>query len=481
MRETTKEVLESHLAGSWYAADARTLRDQLEEFLTKTAEPLDEPVLGLIQPHAGYRFSGETAAYGIRQIQGKSYRRIIVMGPSHQLPMENMASVPTVTHYKTPLGVIPIDGDFIDRLLKYPQFQSLHNAHTAEHSVQIQLPLLQMAIEGFSLVPIVVGELDLDSIHSIADILHSLIDDSTLIVASSDFTHYGLHFRYLPFRENIPEGLRKLDLGAYEYVEKKEPESFYEYINETGATICGRAPIAILLSMLPPKAKMHLLHYTTSGEMTGDYSHCVSYLSAAATGVWETGKKVKIPSEGTLSEEEKNALLKLARDALVFAAQHQRVPTAKEIKYTPTTATNAVRGAFVTLKKAAQLRGCIGDIFPSRPLYKTVIANALNAAFNDPRFRPVTASEINELQIEISMLTPPHPVPSYEDISIGKHGVLLNKEGRRAVFLPQVAPEQGWDLTTTLEHLSEKAGLEKDAWKKGASFEVFEAVVFHES
>jgi AmmeMemoRadiSam system protein A len=137
-------------------------------------------------------------------------------------------------------------------------------------------------------------------------------------------------------------------------------------------------------------------------------------------------------------------------------------------------------GVFVTLHENGDLRGCIGEIFPRRPLVEAVMEQALNAAFEDPRFSPVVAAELPKIHVEISALTPPAPVNSWRDIVIGKHGMVLTKNGRSAVFLPQVAPEQGWDIATTLTHLSLKAGLPSHAWKEGAEYLVFEAIVFHE-
>ena len=156
------------------------------------------------------------------------------------------------------------------------------------------------------------------------------------------------------------------------------------------------------------------------------------------------------------------------------------MPEASQLGVKISDAMRQPRAAFVTLKKSGRLRGCIGDIFPQRPLYRSVIMNAINACVNDRRFPPVTQDECKDITIEISALTAPKPVASYHEIRIGTDGVVLNKEGHSAVFLPQVAPEQGWDLNQTLTQLSRKAGLGGDAWKKGASFLVFQAVVFGE-
>jgi AmmeMemoRadiSam system protein A len=131
-------------------------------------------------------------------------------------------------------------------------------------------------------------------------------------------------------------------------------------------------------------------------------------------------------------------------------------------------------GAFVTLRQDGRLRGCIGYILPRRPLYRAVLENGVNAAQNDHRFRPVTPEELDGLTIEVSVLTPPRPIASYLDFRVGKQGIVLSKEGRQAVFLPEVALEQGWTREQTLSNLSRKAGLPPSAWREGAFLQVFE-------
>ncbi len=179
-----------------------------------------------------------------------------------------------------------------------------------------------------------------------------------------------------------------------------------------------------------------------------------------------------------LSQKDKDLLKKLARAAIEYRLKHMKDPTPSDLNIEITPAMKEKMGAFVTLKKRGVLRGCIGEIFPTRPLYKAVTAQAVNSAFRDPRFPPLSADELDDVHIEISALTQPKPVSSYNEIIIGKHGIVLEKYGRSAVFLPQVAPEQGWDLEQTLTHLSLKAGLPPDAWREDANFLVFEAIVF---
>jgi len=234
--------------------------------------------------------------------------------------------------------------------------------------------------------------------------------------------------------------------------------------------------------MLDKTAKADLVKYATSGELTGDFTNSVSYLSVAFGGSWEDYAEIPQQTNNPeLTEEDKKQLLTLGRKTILYALQNQRVPQASELGVTVTDAMKRPRAAFVTLKKHSQLRGCIGDIFPYRPLYKSVIMNAIHACLHDRRFPPVTEAECKDITVEISALTAPEPVASPDDIRIGTDGVVLNKDGRSGVFLPQVAPEQGWDLDQTLTELSLKAELPADAWKEGASFLVFQAVVFGEN
>ena len=497
-KEPTKQTKVIHRSiiseRGWYTSDAEALNKEIAGYYQKAeAKPINN-VIAMILPHAGYRFSGQIAVRALKTTD-KKYDRIIVMGPSHTTYMEEMLSVPRVTHYETPLGQIALDVDFINKLLEYPMFRSMPYAHKDEHSVQIELPLLQYNRKDFKFVPIVAGQCSLETIRKAGSVLKNLVDENTLVISSSDFIHYGPRFSYVPFRDNVAEQIKKVDMGAYEHIANLDCEGFVNYKQKTGATICGHVPIAILLSMLQKPVEPHLIEYSTSGELTGDYTHSVSYLSVVFSGVWPKSSDIA-PKSGNenLSENDKKQLLALARKTISCYLKDKQVPQPSELGITISEAMKIPRAAFVTLKKDALvqksveekpqevslLRGCIGDIFPRRPLYKSVIGNAINAAVNDRRFRPVTIDECNDITIEISALTAPKPISSADEIRIGIDGIVLNKEGRSAVFLPQVATEQGWDLNETLTNLSRKAGLTGDAWKQGASFLVFQAVVFGE-
>lgn len=477
-----KQVFESPLAGSWYPAGATELTQLVQADLAAATTPELRNVIALIQPHAGYRYSGKVAAYGARQIFGKPFRRVVIFGPSHSMSLRNCLSVPSATHIKTVLGEVELDGEFLGKMRQYGFCKSVPRAHAAEHSVDIQLPMLQFALKNFKLAPVVVGRLDEQAAREIAAAVRPLLDDGTLVIASSDFTHYGASFDYEPFPLNFQTGekLEQLDRGAVREIIAGNAGGFSDYVERTGATICGEAPIRILLALLPAGSKGHLLQYDTSGRMTGSYAHSVSYAAIAFTGNWPAAPAKAAEKLPALSEADKKALLQIARKTIEYAVAGQAAPTPERLGINISPAMRQKMGAFVTLHKHGQLRGCIGEIPPRRPLHQAVSAQAVNSALHDWRFSPVKAEELAAIDIEISALTPPVKVNSFRDIVIGRDGMVLAKAGRSAVFLPQVAVEQRWDLAETLSNLAEKAGLEADAWKNGAEFQTFQAIVFGE-
>jgi hypothetical protein len=476
-------VLKSKLAGSWYTANPEQLRKQIAGYVKDAGKKRFENVIALIMPHAGYRYAGPVAGYAVKELTGGKYFRVIIIGPSHYKAFFNQLSVPDINAYETPLGQVKLDTDFINKLKKFPWLISRTEYHSREHSIQIELPYLQYAIPGVKVVPLLVGQIDLPSARKIAKDLLSLVDKETLILISSDFTHYGRRFSYTPFGMNFQTGdkIRGLDLEAFGFVKKKDLTGFMNFIEKTQATICGRCGIAILTAMLPANAKVHLLKYDTSAATTGFNGESVSYLAAAVTGQWEPAKIRKVVSMTFLSPETRKSLLLLARKTIKSYLDKQEKPTLKDLGITLTPDMNKTLGAFVTLHKNGNLRGCIGN-YPRKgvPLYQVVMEMARAAAFSDPRFRPLRKNEFKDIDIEISVLTQPKPVKSWKDIVLDRDGIILRKGWNRAVFLPQVAPEQDWTLEETLSYLSRKAGLPVNAWKEGAKFEVFQADVFGE-
>jgi hypothetical protein len=461
-------------------------------------------MVALISPHAGYQWSGPTAAFGFALLRGQSYQRVIVMAPSHAAGFGGY-SVLDAEVYRTPLGEIPIDGAATAALRQSPDHREPRSAWTDEHAVEMQLPFLQRVLKpGFKLVPILVGgNISDDQLQHLADALAALADGQTLVVVSTDFTHYGANFGYQPFTDNVAKRLRSDLAGpAVAAIEKLDLAAFEAHLKKTDDTICGREAIKVLLRM-KPNATARLLALNTSGDQTGDYRSSVSYASialidekntarafAAGAGgdIAAASKPVFQPSDSGLSRDEKKALLQIARASLTdhLTRDGSLTKLLASIKLSPGLVLE--RGAFVTINLKSknregvpELRGCIGNMAPTARLHEQIASLAIDAGTHDPRFEPMTAAELKNVDFEISILSPMQPVNSYRDIVIGKHGMTLEKAGRHAVFLPQVAPEWGWDLATTLTHLSQKAGLPGDAWKDGARFEVFTADVFGEA
>ena len=486
--EMKTTCMESTLAGSWYDADPSRLRAELEGYLQVAEVEADPSLFAVIVPHAGYAYSGPCAAVGLKALAArKELDRVVVIGFTHRVRMPNQVSLPSrEARYRSPIGETPLDVEAIAGLMADPLFADRPETRSGENSVELQLPLLQVALEGreWKLVPVTLGQLDDEVRGRAAEALGALMDGKTALVVSSDFTHYGANFGYVPFRTNVEANLRRLDGGAVEKILAGDAEGFAAYCEETGATICGQDSIGVLLRMLPEKFTAREIAHDTSGRRTGDWKNSVSYECVAFYGDGKAAGRRRVEGKAeasALTAEDQQVLLSMARRAIGRALEGDAPSSPRDLGVKPSPAMRRKMGGFVTLTIDGELRGCIGEIFPRRALADVVLDHALDAAFHDPRFPPLTAKEFERVKVEISALTPPAPVASYRDIEIGRHGMVIELGFRSAVFLPQVAPEQGWDLATTLTQLSRKAGLSGDAWKDPrAKFTVFEALVFHE-
>ena len=482
-------VLVSALAGSWYPATAVALAAFVDACLAKTPPPPPGPAPNvLILPHAGYAYSAQTAAYGLRRILGAPFRRVVILAPSHRAAFSNRLVAPEADAVSTPLGRIPIDREAIHRVAGGMDVACNDAIHANEHAAQIQYPLLQRALKDFTIAPFIVGPMDAHATRRAAAALRGILDDKTLLVVSSDFTHYGEDFDYAPFPPG--EALRRardVDFEAFARLAAHDAAGFADYLDATGATICGRHPLALLIATLPSNAKFERLHYATSSDDgAGDASRFVCYLSAAGWANWNgapAAAPANAPAEDFLPPEDKRALLRFARESIRHVFETGKTLPADHFGKEATPSLKRKAGCFVTLnvRRTGDLRGCIGEIAAQRPLYQAVTALAVHSAFGDRRFSPLRSEELDGIAIDISVLTPERPVDSWRDIVIGRHGMTLSKRGRMAVFLPQVAPEQGWTLEETLSQLALKAGLRPDDWRDGAQFTVFEAIVFGEA
>lgn len=497
-------------AGFWFPASPSALKREVQQYLDlapKTSLP--GKVVGIISPHAGYRYCGEVMGSVYNTVRGKKYKRVIILAFSHSYPVSGL-SVLKVDAYETPLGEIPVDIEMRDALLKSPLVQSVAQAHSREHSDENQLPFLQTVLEpGWRMVSIFVGDISPAEFETAASLIRPFVDDQTLIVTSSDFTHYGFQYGYVPFTKNVKENLYKLDGGAIDKIIARDFTGFRSYLKETGATICGRNPISLMIKILPDDAKGKLVKYMTSGDVSGDYDMAVGYAGIVFYRPGEPQQKeqqekkqaeksekkpqenkeeskqkhhkVIEPEENKLTDAERITLLRLSRDALrSFLETGKFTPDLK--KYSITPALEQKCGVFVTLTKNGRLRGCIGYVEGIKPLWEAVIDNTRNAAFEDPRFPPVKMKEFDDITIEISVMTPLRQIKSVDEIVIGKHGLVIEKGFHRGLLLPQVPVEWGWDRDEFLVHICGKAGLPPDAWKDPeAKLFVFSAQVFSEN
>lgn len=481
-------IREPILAGTWYPGDPKLLRQAVASYLPDSlADRLagGPSPLALIVPHAGYRFSGATAGKGYATVRGRGFDRVILLGPSHHVAFDG-AALPVEDSWATPLGRVALDEAAIATLAGEKGFARLSAAHAPEHCLEIQIPFLQVALKpGLRLVPILIGRLDAAGCREIAKGIEPLLGPATLLVVSSDFTHYGPDYDYVPFRENVAERLEDLDRDAAAAIQTLSPDNFEVFCSRTHDTICGREPIRVLLSLLQGRdARVDRLGYVRSGDLMGDFTNSVSYFAFAFLPEADAGGGLIPPLGGSrrLDDREGGFLLQLARGTIAAKLRGTKPPPSEAPAWvSKDSPLREVRGVFVTLTEHGDLRGCIGSISGEEPLVQGVAHQAINSAFRDPRFAGLRADELDSIEIEISVLTPPSAVPGYDSIIVGRHGVFLEKNGRRAVFLPQVAPEQGWDRDTMLRHLCLKAGLGPEEWRSGASFEVFEAQILEEA
>lgn len=500
-----------HYAGAWYEGDGEKLRLQLDVFFSKADSAIDNksvppflkdaanpdlknPVLAIVVPHAGYLFSGQTAAYAYKLARDSvKPKRIFLLGPSHHVAFRG-AAVPLAIRFQTPLGDLDVDKDVIAELKAYPLFSTQPEVHRVEHSLELQLPMIKYAFPDVKIVPIVVGHLEDESeARLLGEVLKGFVGSEDLVVVSSDFTHYGPRYGYIPFRQNVVEGVTSLDREAFVHLSESNLDTFTAFQRKTGDTICGFAPCQVLCAMLPQTARGTILKYATSRESgIEDTENSVSYMSVAfSSGSWPTDPSKVLPSNEVikLSQKERKDLLHLARATVESWVKTQRVPTPQELGIEITAPMKECFGVFVTLNKLPapgvnkaepkDLRGCIGSIYPVKQLWKSVQENAVSACSKDYRFTPVKEDELAGLEYDLNILTPPRRVSSYKDIVIGRDGIILAKYGKQAVFLPQVPIEWGWNLEQTLSQLSQKAGLSADAWRDGAKFDVFQSESVH--
>ena len=463
-------------AGRFYPSDPGELRGELAGLFREAKPRTLEQVAAVISPHAGYVFSGIVAASGFSQIDpDKQYDNVFVIASSHQVSFMG-ASIYNIGDYVTPLGTVPVNRDLAGKLISSnPAFTYHAEADKYEHSLEVQVPFLQYHLKKpFRLVPIIMGTQSQQTCLKVAMALKPYFGGNNLFVISTDFSHYPSY-----------DDAKTADKLTCDAILSGDPAKLIAFLDQykdkevpnLATNLCGWTSVLTLLYMVAgdPGYAIRPVEYRNSGDSRyGDKKQVVGYWSLAVTG---TGAKAA-SSTFEFTPKEKKTLLEIARNTVRSYVSSRQKPAVDTTGFTPNLMLHA--GAFVTLKKEGELRGCIGRFSADIPLYQVVQEMAVASSTQDSRFSPVSPSEVPELEIEISVLSPMKRIYSPDDIVLGRHGIYIKKGWGSGTFLPQVATETGWTKDEFLGHCSrDKAGIGWDGWKT-AELYTYEALVFSE-
>ena len=463
-------------AGSFYERDPRILSKEVDSLLARHAsDGTYENVAALIVPHAGYYFSGNVAASAYMTLNpGKSYKRIFLLGPSHHEWLDGASVNSEVDEYATPLGKVKVDRETARQLIEADSvFSYFEEAHDREHCLEVQLPFLQRFFTVHSslypkevppIVPIIISTNDYTKLKRMAEVLKPWFNDENLFIISSDFSHYPSYTDACKVDAKTGEAVASGDVKKFITTIEDNARSG---IRNLATSACGGFPIITLMLMLDNQYQVKHLLYQNSGDIDNhDPNRVVGYHSFA---VIRGGEKVF-----SLSNEEKRALKEIAYKSIKDSLDGKAISKFK----VQSSKFNEKCGAFVSLHKHGRLRGCIGHFGEDVPLHEVVAEMARSAAFGDPRFQPVTRDELDDIDIEISVLTPMRRIQSLDEFQLHKHGIYIRKGYRSGTFLPQVADEVNWTKEEFVGHCSQdKAGLGWDGWRD-AELYVYEAIVF---
>jgi len=469
------QIKQPAVAGGFYPADSGELAREIDSYIAQ-AQPVLQPgdrVVALVVPHAGIAFSGRVAAYSYKLLKEIHPKTVILVGPSHRVAFTGV-SIYDRGYFRTPLGLIPVDTVLARQIAAgSPDIRFFPDAFAQEHNIEVQLPFLQRACPGVSIVPLVMGSQSAGEVILLKDILvRALRGRDAVLIASTDLSHY-----------HPAEDAGRLDRVCAEDVRVLDGERLLRDLAAGKTEACGGGPAAcVLLAARDLGADIgRVLKYGDSGDVgPKDKTAVVGYLAAALvdTGGTSTAKAQR-PARGevmTLTDAQEKRLLAVARESIEYY-----LANGKQKTFANTDSELAVpAGAFVTLKEQGELRGCIGQVEAVAPLLETVASCAISSAVHDPRFPPVTGVEVPKLKIEISVLTPAVAVAKVEDIVVGRDGLIIEKGFHRGLLLPQVPEEWGWNREQFLQNLCRKAGLGPDEWKSGAKIYSFQALVFGE-
>ena len=459
-------------ANRFYTGDAKELSEEVDSFLAlHRGETVYNNVAALIVPHAGYYYSGNVAATAYMSMpKDKPYKRIFLLGPSHHEWLDGASVNTEADYYATPLGHVKVDHETALRLTDSDSvFSYQPKAHDREHCLEVQLPFLQRRFgENVmpSIVPIIISTNDYQKLKRIANVLKPYFTEENLFVISSDFSHY-------PSYEDACE----VDAKTGKAIETGNVEQFIAVLEENSrsgkrnlaTSACGELAIVTLMLMMDRTYEVKHLLYQNSGDVDNqEHNRVVGYHAFAILR--------GASQEFVLSDEEKKILKEIAFTSIKDSLAGK--PVAQPILNSQYPVLNSKCGAFVSLHKQGRLRGCIGHFGEDVPLHEIVAEMARAAAFEDPRFMPVTKDELEDIDIEISVLTPMRRIQSLDEFELHRHGIYIRRGYHSGTFLPQVADEVNWTKEEFVSHCAQdKAGIGWDGWRD-AELYVYEAIVF---
>ncbi len=468
----TARVRNAAVAGHFYSGDAAELRADVERMLAQAANANDkrsamQTPKALIAPHAGYIYSGANAAraYALLQPMAAVIKRVILLGPCHTAPLKGMA-LSGADRFRTPLGDVPVDKAAAARVAGLAGVGVVDTVHEKEHSLEVHLPFLQVVLDDFSVLPLVVGDTTTSDVADVIDAVWG--GPETLIVISTDLSHY------LDY-----ETARQRDAATCRAIERLDSQAI------SSGDACGRFPVGGFLDLAKRRhMTIQTLHICNSGDTAGTKDRVVGYgawmcLEKTAEpppqGPSDTHSPAGEPARGETFTSVTRALLdvygwtllKIAARSIEYGLNNQ-CPLPTTVRGYPDLLT-ATGACFVTLNRGGRLRGCIGSPEAHRPLVLDVAENAFKSAFKDTRFRPLAATEMPGLALSISVLGRQGKITFTDEADFlaslrpGIDGLVIEDNNRRALFLPMVWAQIA-DRKSFVEHLKVKAGLPADHW-----------------
>ena len=457
----SNDIRPAALAGAFYPAEASSLRAMIGEFIDRAPLHAVSPK-AIVSPHAGYVYSGPIAATTLKPLLARAaqIRRVVMLGPPHRMPVKRFC-VPSVSAFATPLGNVPLDPEFMAIVRDHPGVVVDDAPHAQEHCLETQLPFLQQMLGSFTIVPILVGGASPDEVSALLSRLWG--GDETLVLISSDLSHYHDYAH-----------TQRLDESARRAIETLRGDQLGE------EQACGRHSVRGLIARA---TELDLRATTLDLRNSGDTAGHANRDRVVGYGGWS----FEYAAQARLADNERQQLANVARQAISLGLKHGRA--AKVNAHTFSRTLQAMRATFVTLTLDGRLRGCIGSVVPHEPLVTDVATNAYKAAFQDPRFPKLTQAEVSRLEVSVSVLSHPRPMPASSEAEAidALHpevdGVILEArdpqgQTRRGLFLPHVWHELP-DPRQFVRHLKAKAGLSPEGWPPGARLWRYRTETFH--